>query len=525
MKTSYNILVGGIDLQNTESQFDYAHCDSQTERSRSLKVIFLKRNSAYTFNKILLFVFLLIGIQGVAQEKMTLQQAREMALRKNENLKMAGKQIEKAEAQKAAARTLRLPSLSATGMGIYQDKDFEMELTLPTQIPNPQTGELEPNIMMNPATGEPIIGPDGNPVFNMYAWLPLNVSLSGAYLAGLALEQPVYTGGKISAGNKMADIGLEMAGENKTLQQMNTIAEADNAYWTYISVSQKVKLAQQAVDMLTELVEKALDAHEVGMSGRNDLLKVQVELNNAKLNLQKAKNGLELSRMDLCRVTGLPFSTGITALDTTVSVNRLAEIFPAEETVNQRPEYRLMQKNIELEEQNIRMTKADFLPTAGIQAGYNHIGGIDFGGTDFSNTSLNVLASVKIPIFHWGEGVKKINAAKIDKEIKELELEKNRQLLQLEAEQARLNLQLAWERIQMNETALEQADENLRVTRDNYEVGMETITEMLMAQTSWQQAYSELIDSKTDFKIRETAWLKVTGKLSFSPADSKSAGE
>jgi outer membrane protein TolC len=82
-----------------------------------------------------------------------------------------------------------------------------------------------------------------------------------------------------------------------------------------------------------------------------------------------------------------------------------------------------------------------------------------------------------------------------------------------------LNLQLAWERIQLNETALEQAEENLRVTRDNYEVGMETITEYLIAQTQWQQAFSELIDSKTDFKIKETAWLKVTGNLAISPDD------
>lgn len=478
-----------------------------------------------TRNKIILFIFLITGIQGVAQERMTLQQAREMAFQKNENLKIASKQKEKAEAQKAAVRTLRLPSLSATGTGIYQNKDFEMELTLPTQVPNPQTGVLEPNIMMNPVTGQPVMGPDGNPVFNMYAWLPLNVSLSGAYLAGIALEQPVFTGGKINAGNKMADIGMEMAGENKTLQQMNTIAEVDNAYWTYISVTQKVKLAQQAVNMLAELVKKAQDAHEVGLSGRNDLLKAQVELNNAKLNLQKAQNGLELSRMDLCRVTGLPFNTEILAVDTAIAVNFSSDLKAESETVQQRPEYRLLQKNIDLQEQQIRMTKADFLPTAGIQAGYNHIGGIEFSGTEFSNTSLNVLASVKIPLFHWGEGVKKINAAKIDKEIQELELEKNRQLLQLETEQARLNLQLAWERIQLNETALEQAEENLRVTRDNYEVGMETITEYLIAQTNWQQAFSELIDSKADFKIKETAWLKATGRLSFSPADSKSAGE
>ncbi|MFA5534044.1 MAG: TolC family protein [Mariniphaga sp.] len=472
-----------------------------------------------TIHYILFFIFLNFWITGTCQEQMSLQQAREMALNKNENLKVAAKQVEKAATQKAAVRTMRLPSLSATGMGIYQDQDFEMELTLPTQILNPQTGKLEPNIMINPTTGEAVTGPDGNPVFNMYAWLPLNVSLSGAYLAGIALEQPVFTGGKINAGNKMADIGIEMAGDNQTLHQMNTIVEADNAYWTYISVSQKVKLAQQAVDMLTELVKIAQDAHEVGMTNRNDLLKAQVEWNNAKLNLQKAQNGLELSRMELCRVTGLPFSTSIAAVDTVVSVSFPSDLTAENETVYQRPEYRLLQKNIDLQEQQIKMTKADFLPVAGVQAGYNHIGGIDFGGINLSNTSLNVLASVKIPIFHWGEGVKKINAAKIDKEIQELELEKNKQLLKLETEQARMNLQLAWERIQLNEAALEQAKENQRLARDNYEVGMETITEYLIAQTQWQQAYSELIDSKTDFKIKETSWLKTTGRLSFIPAD------
>jgi outer membrane protein TolC len=466
-----------------------------------------------TIKYISLFIVWMAWFNGTGQETMTLQQCREMALRKNENLKVAGKQLEKAETQKAIARTYRLPNFSATGLGIYQNKDFEMELILPTQKPNPLTGVLEPNLLIDPSTGYPVVGQDGNPLFNMYAWLPLNVSLSGAYMAGIAMEQPIYTGGKISAGNKMADIGIEMAGENLTLQQMNTLEEADKAYWTYISVLEKVKLAQQAVNMLDEMVQKARNAHEVGLANRNDLLKVQVEYNNAQLNLQKAQNGLELSRMDLCRVTGLDFDTGITALDTIIQVSSLTDLLLSNESVEQRPEYRLMQKNITLQEQNIRLAKAGFLPVAGIQAGYNHIGGIEFSGTDFSNSSLNVLASVKIPLFHWGEGMKKINAAKIDKEISQLEMEKNQQLLQLEMEQARLNLQLALERIRMNENALGQAEENLRVSRDNYELGMETVIGYLMAQTQWQHARSELIDSKTDFKIKETAWLKVTGRL------------
>ncbi|GAB1403355.1 hypothetical protein MASR1M74_05330 [Lentimicrobium sp.] len=89
----------------------------------------------------------------------------------------------------------------------------------------------------------------------------------------------------------------------------------------------------------------------------------------------------------------------------------------------------------------------------------------------------------KYPYSIKGEGAKKIKSAKIEKEIREIERDKNKHLLILEAEQSRLNVILAWERVQMNETSVAQAEENLRVTRDNYEVGLETITELLMAQT------------------------------------------
>ncbi|HKL33153.1 MAG TPA: TolC family protein [Tangfeifania sp.] len=465
-----------------------------------------------TLKYIIVLAFLFSGTNLYAQKKMTLQQCRKMALQKNEDLKMADRQLEKARTEKDAAKTLRLPKFSATGTGIYINQDFEQELTLPTKKPNQQTGELEPNIMINPATGEPVIGPDGNPVFNMYAFLPLSVSLKGTYLAGVTMEQPIYTGGKINAGNEMAKIGVEMAGENIELQQMNTLVEADKVYWNYVSVNQKVKLAQEAVDLLGEIVEDVRNSYEVGMIHKNDLLKAQVEYNNATLDLHKAKNGHELIRMNLCRITGLPLNTQVVALDTLINVEPIL-MNDSSAVISERPEYQLLEKNIHLQEENIKMTRADFLPTAGIQAGYSYLGGLEFGNESYSNSGLNVMASLKIPIFHWGEGAKKIDAAKIDKEISTLKLEKNRQLLQLEVEQARLNLNLAYERIQMSETALEQAEENLRITRDNYEVGMEKLTDLLKAQTQWQEAHSNLIDAKTDYKIKKTNWLKVTGRL------------
>jgi outer membrane protein TolC len=467
-------------------------------------------------NTIRIFALLLSSITATnvsGQEIMSLMQCRQRAIATNDNLKIARLQHEQAREQQSAARTMRLPSLAFAGTAIYQDKDFETELTLPTVKPNPLTGELEPNIMIHPLTGEPVIGPDGNPVFNLYAWMPLSVSLSGAYQLGLTLQQPVYAGGKIEAGNRMAEVGVEMASGNIELYKNNTLLEADNAYWTFVSLSEKVKLATQAVAMLEELVARVQNTHEVGFAQRNDLMKASVELNTARLNLQRARNGYELSRMDLCRITGYPAETHIVATDTIIeAVAPLLSDSPRAKSVN-RPEYKILERNIALQDQNIRMVRADFLPVAGLQASYNHLGGIEFSGTEFDNTSLNVMASVKIPLFHWGEGMRKIRSAQIEKQIKEAELSRINQLLQLEAEQAAMSLMLAWERIRMNEKALEQADENLRLSRDNYEVGMETISEVLIAQTQWQQAYSELIDAKAEFRKMETAWEKVNGTL------------
>ena len=70
---------------------------------------------------------------------------------------------------------------------------------LPTYKPG-ENGQLEPNVMIDPATQKPVIGSDGNPVFNEYAFLPdirLQLKLRGVYMAGAQLEQPVYLGGRV----------------------------------------------------------------------------------------------------------------------------------------------------------------------------------------------------------------------------------------------------------------------------------------------------------------------------------------
>jgi outer membrane protein TolC len=467
-------------------------------------------NSMKKIGYTIVFIFCALVLQ--AQENMTLQRARELALAKNEDIKIAESTLQKSTADQKAARTNYLPSFSAEAMSIYINDSYKKEKYLPTFTPDATTGELSPNVVVNSSTGEVMTGADGIPLFNMYAYLPIEISMQGAYVAGLKIEQPIYTGGKINAGNKMANIGVEMARENIRIKRMNAISEVDEAFWLYVSVQSKVRLAESSLEMYKSLLNRVQNASDAGMATRNDVLKVQVEYEKAILNLQKAQSGLALTRMSLCRITGLSFDTPIVT-DSTIVINSDITKQFGNEDVTQRPEYQLLQKNVKLEEQRIKTVRADYLPQVGASAGYNYIGGAEVNSDEISQGRANVMVSVKIPLFNWSEGKQKIASAKADWSIKEYELQKNAGLLRLEIENAKLNLKDAELRIEISGSGLEQANENLRVSNDNYEVGRELLTDRLIAQTQWEQAYNEVIEAKTAYKLQETEYLRVTAKL------------
>lgn len=465
------------------------------------------------YKTILIILMCLTAIPDLnAQKSLSLEECRELALQNSEEIRIARYQIDKALIEQAAVKTSKLPSVAASATGLYLARDIEMELWLPTAVPNPATGELTPNVMVNPVTGQPVIGADGNPLFNMYAWLPLEISLKGAYLAGITIEQPVYTGGRISAGIAMTSIGVEMSKENLAMQQANVIYDTDQSYWLYVSVQEKVKLARAYEQLLGELVVRMEHASETGLTMRNDLLKVMVKHNEAKLQLQKAQSGLELTRMALCRQLGLAFDTPVVTTDSTLNKGWT---FPGGTNpgVTGRPEYRLMQQQVEMAAHQLKLAKAAFLPVAGISLGYSYVGGIEFGTVDYDSSNASVMASLKIPLFHWGEGKKKQMSAQHDIEIRKSELKRNVSLMALEIEQARLNLEDARLRAGLVQKNLVQAEENLRVNRDNFEVGMGVLSDLLEAQALWQSARSDLIEAGADLKLKETAYLRATGEL------------
>ena len=415
-----------------------------------------------------------------AQEPLFLSQqtCREMALQHSEDLKQADNAVRQAEMEKRIAFAGYLPQLDATGTGAY-------------------VGDMD---MMG-----------------------MQLQMRGMYMAGIALTQPIYAGGRIASGNRLAKIGWESQQENRRKTRMQVIADADNAYWNYIAVTWKVRMLEAykaQMDTLFAQVENSLAA---GMATDNDLLRIRTRRSDIHYQWQKARNGANLCRLALCNVLGCELDTQIAPTDTVISASP-AYTFDAD--ISLRPEVRLLEKQVEAAEEQVKMTRSDLLPTVGLSAGYLYYGNVKLKGYSqdpqgnpvpftqkFNDGLPMVMASVSIPLFRWGSGLKKVKKAKLDVENARLAQQKNMRLLSIEATQAAQNLENSYLLIETANSGAREAEDNLRIQHDRYLNGMATLTDLLNAQSGWQQAQSNLIDAQTQHKICETEYLRVTGRL------------
>lgn len=426
--------------------------------------------------KIIIGIALGLAVQlpACAQLQLSQSECRKMALQNNEEMKKSENSYQKAKLDKEIAFAAYLPELEGSLTSLYR-KDVDM-----------MGSELQ---------------------------------MRGTYLAGITLNQPIFTGGKIIASNKLAKIGVDCAKENQRKTEMDVIAEADNAYWTYIAVGEKVKLLEAYQKQLDGLYHQIAKTVEVEMATKNELLRVEAKRSQILYQLKKAKNGMELCRMSLCSTLGIDIHTAIQTTDTKLEVTAPQL---QESSIMLRPEYKLLLNQVQAQKEQIKVARADVLPTFGLSAQYSYYGNLKLVGQAEDGTPFKqeykegfpmLMASISIPLFRWGKGIKGIKKAKIDYQNAQLDLQKNERLLNIELQQAILNVTDGYNLIETASIGMSQADENLRNMQNSYNASMSTLTDLLDAQAQWQEAYSNRIEAKTQYKIYESEYLRVSGQL------------
>lgn len=411
--------------------------------------------------------------------KLSMEQCRDMALTASEELKQADNSLRQAELDDKIAATARLPKIEGSATGAYVLPDIEM-------------------------TG-------------------MELAMRGTYMAGLTLTQPIYTGGKISAGRQMARLGRQIADQQLRMTRMDVLVDADNAYWSYIAVRRKVRMLESYSTQMDTIYKQTSSAVAAGMAIENDLLRIEAKRTEIEYQLQRARNGADLCRMALCNVIGAPLDTAIEPTDTTFNIESPTAMSL---DIARRPEVGLLEKQIDVNMQRIRDARSEMLPTVGLSAGYSYYGNIKLKGfADMGNGTTVpytqefrdgigiAMLAVKIPIFHWGESRKKLHKARYELDNSQLELQRNMRLMSIEAQQAVQNVEDGYRMIHTAESGLRQAEENLRVMRNRYAAAMSPLTDLLDAQSQWQQAQSNLIEAQTQYMIYRTDYLRATGQL------------
>lgn len=454
---------------------------------------------------------------SASAQTLSLDSCISMALRANRQVEKAQLQTRQREYSVAAMKAKFLPNFKAAVRDLYTPTDGSFTLSggyLPTFIPGAD-GSLQPNVLINPATGQPVMSADGTtPVFQQYAYFPsqsVKYKVGNVVQAGITLEQPLYMGGKIRAGYAMSKLARDMALQNQRLTDAQVIVSTEEAYALLVRATELSAVAMQYDSLLLQLQHDVQAAQSHGMASHNDVLKVGVKKNEAELQLHQAVNGLRLAQMNLCQMIGLPLDSKIAPGG--MLVQDSSPVLQDSHVISSRPEATLLSLKSQLAEEKVKLERAEFLPQVGLAAGYNYLYGVKVNDRRlFDKGSFVAMLNVSIPLYHFGEGRNKVQAARMEAEQARVEEQEMLEKMQLEATREANNLEEAHLELDVTQRNVSQAAENLRIVRKSYDVGMESLSNLLEAQTLYQQACARQVEARCQLSLALARYRKATGQ-------------
>ena len=503
-----------------------------------MKSVIIKRFLA------VLTLLLAMASPVVAQQVLTLQNCRDMALENNKNLKISQEKVNMANYDKKIAWANYFPTISAQGTYMHNEKQLQLLSdekintisTVGSTLQGDVNGFIDPaiqNLMQNPLMYQIIMNsPELQALIQDLHHLGALETLDAigqevsknfildtrnVYAGMVTVMEPVYAGGKIRAYNKMAQYAQDLAEMQLTTEQQEVIVATDKAYWQIVSLANKQKLTENYVELLRTMSDNVDKLVAEGMATNADKLSVKVKLNDAELSLIRVQNGVALSKMLLCQSCGLPLDSDIILEDESledVIIPAYNPEYTEDDIMNNRPELQSLKLATQIYDKKVNIARSEFLPTVAVFGNYIVTNPSAFNGfeTEFRGFyNLGVVA--KVPLFHFGEGYNKIKKAKAESEIYKLKLDDTKELVMLQVNQYEKQIKEAEQRLTMTTEKMSDAEENLRMATVGFNEGMIPSSTLEAAQTAWMQAHSEYIDAKIDVIIANTYLKKSIGKL------------
>ena len=474
--------------------------------------------------KLMIGLIVLVVGQGEALAQVSLDSCRRMAIANNKEIIQQQIKIEQAGYQRKQAEAAYLPSLDFEGGYIFNQKKLSLvdqDQLLPTKSFNPATGSYDFNLLTDPATGMPIMN-NGQPIPSQVALLPksaLTYDVHNVFAASLTLTQPIYMGGKIRAMNNITHYAEQLAQSMHSTKVQDVVYSVDEAYWRVVSLVAKQKLAESYLKLVKNLDDDVQKMINQGVATRANKLTVDVKVNEANVALAKVNNGVELSRMALNQLCGLPIHSRFTLEDENKKevVGSLHATHVVMDSVYaRRHEIRSLELAAKIYDEKAKVAKSEMLPQVAAFAAYHASNPNSYNG--FENKfgfAFSMGAMVKVPLWHWGGLSNKYKEALAESRLQKVKIEDAREKISLQVNQATFRYEEAWKTFDKTKSNLIEANENLRCSQLAFREGVANLETVIAAQTAWLQACSENIDAQIDILLCDVYLSKVMGEMKY----------
>ncbi|MBP6436006.1 MAG: TolC family protein [Paludibacteraceae bacterium] len=489
-----------------------------------------------------LFVCLVLLVSIVLQvfaqkELFSLDDCRNMAMSNNKELKIAHEQVKVAVSLEKAAFTHYFPTISANGAYLWNEKNISLmkeDAYLPVyamDINGSKNYAASWNNSWAVYNGAPVpldangvpFDPQKNPEkisWKNYAYLPkdaFEMDVHNVFVGSVMMAQPLFMGGKIRELNNIAKSTRKISEAKFAGELSDNMLETDAAYWRVVSLVNKEKLAKSYVALLEKLSSDVEKSILFGVATKSEALSVKVKLNEAQMQLLQVQDGLNLSKMLLCQLCGLPLDSDFGLVDENIATTDMPLDNPTiniDNAVANRYEIKSLEETINIAESNRKIMVSRFMPNAALTAGYLLSNPNTYNGfsTEFAGM-WQVGVVVNVPIFHFGERIHTLNAARSIKQIAEYELEDAKEKIRLEITQSSFKMNEVIKKSIMTKTNKDKAEENLRYATIGFDSGVVASSVVMEAQTAWLKANSEDVDARIEVKLCQLYLQKAIGNL------------
>lgn len=434
---------------------------------------------------LLLFIPLVAGAQVYS-----LRQCTDMALKNSYELKNSQLDQKIADQTKKELFTKFFPSVSATG-ATFRSNEYLINGSLDLSMLAPLLGALG----VNPAAlGIPLV-------------MPLEMIREGT-IGLVSAIQPVFTGGQIYYGNKLAQVGRDVSVLKTDLSENEITTKTEEYFWQIVSLKEKLKTIDAGLAQLAELNKSVDAAVNAGLTTRNNLIKIELEQQDNEKNKIKVENSIKILKLLLSNMIGVSheeFDVDIPELPAVESP--LPYYMNTEEAIAARTESQLLTKSVEAASLQHRLAIGKNMPTVSAGAGYIYHNLLE------KDEDLGMIfATVSLPISSWWGGSYEIRRSRFE----EMKAENNRlnieQNLAVDIESKWNNLQESYLQTEIAKKSIESATENLKISKDYFDAGTIALTDMLNARTQLQKSRDQYTDACTTYYLKLSAYLKATGR-------------